>query len=386
MAEVAGLALAVVPLLISALEHRQGISRPLRAFFKFRQELSTALIDLRYVFVAYDQSVRLLLNTRSLSSQLKRDLGSAYDESMGLLKRIEATMETIAADLDIGGSDQVLQHGLQTIIAANPQISDPKNPSSQKYQLRGRLKFTRKIGKVTDGIHQLEEYNRKLQSLLDNAKKIGASQNLDEPASQTSIEFVADLQTIQANVARVHNGLIGRWCLKPQGHQTGLLLEQRLRRRRRHRQGPLNSVGMQDRYGVSIRRCAERSWFDTEVHVSCDVDTATSYPNITIAPPEPSTSAQRSSTVVSEVRDICMAIQSAAYPNSGFSLNKLNVLCGFHHLEARSYFLANSAVTLNGYLPVIKRKEHSIPDLYCLAITLAASVLQLSETPCFFST
>lgn len=128
MAEVAGLALAVLPLLISALEHRQGISRPLRAFFKFRQELSTALIDLRYVFVAYDQSVRLLLNTRvsgdemsrmiadhqdqlwmsqNLSSQLKRDLGSAYDESMRLLKRIEATMETIAADLDIGGSDQV---------------------------------------------------------------------------------------------------------------------------------------------------------------------------------------------------------------------------------------------------------------------------------------
>lgn len=83
----------------------------------------------------------------------------------------------------------------------------------------------------------------------------------------------------------------------------------------------------------------------------------------------------------SEVEDICLAIEGVVQSHIGFALDSSGVLRGVTDVSTHAYSLARKHVTLDEYLPVIKRKECALADFYCLAVTLVSSVLQLGETP-----
>lgn len=128
MAEIAGLVLGAVPLVISALEHYKEFSDQALVFWKWKGKLSKAIFRLVTERATYDQNLRLMLarivnhddldrlvedpqdelwTSRELLLDLKSELSKAYGPCMELVKEMEAVMVAIAAALDIDGSDQV---------------------------------------------------------------------------------------------------------------------------------------------------------------------------------------------------------------------------------------------------------------------------------------
>ena len=128
MAEVAGLVLAVVPLLISALEHYEDAVDPVVAFFRWRQRLPKVIRELYMENASYAQNIRLLLNqttsdaelsnminnpncddwkSADLENALQDQLGDAYTPCMSTVKEIAEIMVAIAKCLNIKGTDQV---------------------------------------------------------------------------------------------------------------------------------------------------------------------------------------------------------------------------------------------------------------------------------------
>ena len=128
MAEIVGLVLAAVPLLISALEHYEKAVDPVVAFFRWRQRLPKVIRGLYMENAAYEQNIRLLLSqatsdaelsdminnpncggwkSADLEDALKDQLGDAYTPCMSTVKEMAKIMVTIAECLNIKGTDQV---------------------------------------------------------------------------------------------------------------------------------------------------------------------------------------------------------------------------------------------------------------------------------------
>lgn len=128
MAEIAGLVLGAIPLLISALEHYEDLVEPTVVFFRWRGQLSKAIRRLLMGHTEYEQNMRLLLK-RAVSDEkladminhpysdlwkdkkvvedLQSKLGNAYLSSMSTVREIAEIMVSIAASLNIDGSDEV---------------------------------------------------------------------------------------------------------------------------------------------------------------------------------------------------------------------------------------------------------------------------------------
>jgi len=126
--ETAGLVLAIIPLLISALEHYEDGLEPTIAFFKWDKELSTAIRKLWYQHTSYEQSIRLLLTPITtnaelqemmecagsalwkdgeLADQLRDKLGKAFNPYLYTVQEIEELMKSLAEMLNIEGSNEV---------------------------------------------------------------------------------------------------------------------------------------------------------------------------------------------------------------------------------------------------------------------------------------
>lgn len=128
MAEIAGLVLGVVPLVISALENYEAFIEPTVAFIRWRGRLSQITRRLLMEYTNYEQNLRLLLKravedgdltamiedphhhlwaSTEMVLDLKRDLGGAFDSSMETIEEISSILVTIFASLNIQGSDRV---------------------------------------------------------------------------------------------------------------------------------------------------------------------------------------------------------------------------------------------------------------------------------------
>jgi len=128
MAEIAGLVLAVVPLLISALEHYEDAVDPYVAFRRWRQQLPKVIRDLYMGHTSYEQNIRLLLDQSTSNEQLSEmvsdpscahwksedlvdalqdRLGTAYEPCMSTINEIAGIMAEIAKCLNIDGADKV---------------------------------------------------------------------------------------------------------------------------------------------------------------------------------------------------------------------------------------------------------------------------------------
>ncbi|KAF6839587.1 hypothetical protein CPLU01_01724 [Colletotrichum plurivorum] len=409
MAEIAGLVLGVVPLVISALEHYEEFVEPAIAFFKWKGQLSQVTRRLLMEHTAYVQNLQLLLkravgsndlaemiedtkhrlwSSKGLVEALEDDLGQAYRPSMSTIHEMADIMVAISASLNIQGSDKVTQQGLEAVVFANPPLS--KTPVlRRRFYFRDRVAFTMKRRAINEKLEQLEKCNSRLYDFLEKAEKIHAiSQDGDDPAGRRSrVQFVAPLRSIQGNASKVHQGLRRRWCSEHDCHQAGLLLEQRIVRRKKHRFGTFRNAGKQNQFSVSLWRAAAMVWLDADFRIEDDPATIScasgaSIPKITFDIRFGDYQDDKStSEVESEVEDICLAIESAVQSHVGFSLDSCGVLRGVTGSSRQAYSLADKHITLDEYLPVIKRKECALADFYCLAITLVSSVLQLGETP-----
>lgn len=81
-----------------------------------------------------------------------------------------------------------------------------------------------------------------------------------------------------------------------------------------------------------------------------------------------------------EIKDICSIMQAATQSCVGFYFDEMGVLRGGHPTPRRACLYMDRMVTLGDLLQKLQGRL-AIRELYALAITLTASLLQLSHTP-----
>jgi hypothetical protein len=136
--ETAGLVLGSLPLLIAALEHYEDIVRPTREFFKWGKHRRKLVQELYTLRASYEQAIEILLkpiaepedsitmmdNPRSdlwkvgpVADRLRDTFGSAYKPLIFTIEEISEILGSIAAHLNIKGSQQVWHSPLPRIQA-----------------------------------------------------------------------------------------------------------------------------------------------------------------------------------------------------------------------------------------------------------------------------
>jgi hypothetical protein len=121
---------------------------------------------------------------------------------------------------------------------------------------------------VEEKLRQLDECNQRLAGFLEKAAKLhDHGSDIDTCSPRLRIRFAAPLETIRHGVSRVHRVLARSWCQAHRVHEAGLLLEQRLVRRRRTnctRRQP-SAAGSVSCFGVCILLEPVPTWYDTEI-------------------------------------------------------------------------------------------------------------------------
>lgn len=128
--ETAGLVLASLPILISALENYEDIVGPTKQFFRWKKYKRKLVQELYTLRASFDQAILVLLKpiaepeelnammedlgsdlwrTGSIADDLRNTLGSAYDPLILTIREIAEELGLIAAHLNLEGSQQVLQ-------------------------------------------------------------------------------------------------------------------------------------------------------------------------------------------------------------------------------------------------------------------------------------
>ncbi|KAK4186117.1 hypothetical protein QBC35DRAFT_413475 [Podospora australis] len=416
MAEIAGLVLAVTPLLISALEHYEDAVEPVIAFFRWRQQLPKVIRELYMGHTSYEQNLRLLLsdtvdkaelgdmidNPRSehwkdqtLIEALQDKLGTAYEPCLSTINEIADIMVMIAKCLNIDGncSTGLHQQTLTSLVIANPPISNA-TVFRARFCFKQRMDFTMNRKSANALLAKLQRCNTRLYEFIEKAEKLQSAVSSTEAPSTTRlrIQFVAPLELIRGNASHVHSVLSHGWCDSHAAHHAGLRLEQRLVRRGRNRSSLSQDsftghVGKSDCFGVSLLRSSMLSWIDTEFHIDeKEIKKQTSpgrrVRKVAFSVAEPPTEPAQQLQPLPEVKNICSTIESLRHPFLGFRLRPSQKLIGpFEILSTPSPILSDKCTTLQDVLPVIRHEDFSLPDLYTLAITLVSSILQLSQTP-----
>ena len=126
--ETAGIVLAVLPLLISALEHYNEGLEPIKAFWEFDYQLPLHIRKLRNQHVHYEQTLRLLLSPIAeahkvgemieapngnlwrdpqMQKKLEDRLQESYEAYHETVVHMEELMKRLARDLKIDGNERV---------------------------------------------------------------------------------------------------------------------------------------------------------------------------------------------------------------------------------------------------------------------------------------
>ncbi|KAK6541414.1 hypothetical protein TWF694_007226 [Orbilia ellipsospora] len=413
--EIAGLLLGAIPLVISALEHYEDIIGPTKAFFKYKGELDRAIRDLRNQHALFEQSIELLLapvtdgqqlnemidNTNSglwkdpdIEGRLKENLGRAYQPYLRTVQDIQTTMIGIALKLDnVDGVKNLNRDGLEAIISQH--VAAKVNGKLQKFEISKRVKFTMKKKNIKQSLQELQSYNDLLDKFHIKAEKITA---IDEPyKSDRRSTFTLHADTIRENAKRLYNVISNTWCLTHSSHSAGLLLEQRLAKKRKggpgqNRRRPAPSHFDINCFSLSLLQSstsASKKWLDVEVrvveaHVSGQNNSSTVQIR-TSAPPSVSVTSPPTSLPYSNpsqlqiVTDLCSMLQNPCHPCIGFCLDIDDRLRGAYDAQ-RSVAYVDGGVSLQEILTTVPGGL-SGKEQYDLSLTLASSILQLSHTP-----
>ncbi|KAF4948908.1 hypothetical protein FGADI_9192 [Fusarium gaditjirri] len=224
MAEVAGLVLGAIPLILSSLKHQDELSEYTLAFFRWRKAKSLMIRQLALCQVDFELNMRLLLknavspekhfqmienpqdgswNDGEFLKNIEQKLGKSYSILISILRDIENSMVWIVSSLDIAGPDELAQKGLRAIIQEHDLVAQTVLPR-RTLKLQMRAKFTWSRRKVKAEMKKLEDCNAKLSRILM------ASNQLTESAPTTNnmtVNFVGPLEEISRNASRVHDAL-----------------------------------------------------------------------------------------------------------------------------------------------------------------------------------
>ncbi|KAK4204394.1 hypothetical protein QBC40DRAFT_97816 [Triangularia verruculosa] len=440
MAEVLGIVLGVIPLVISALEHYQDVVDPAVAFFQWRQQLPKVIRELYMAHTSYEQNLRLLLHHKAvdeehlsemienpssehwkdshLVSALQDKLGTAFEPCMSTINEIADLMLSISKCLNIEGTD-IPRHqnrwerwrpssllptqpkwdianpvtldatgALAAIIIANPP--EPNEPKFRtRFHFRQRIEFTMNRKNANNLLKKLDKCNTRLYEFIEKANKLqGQTQAEAPPESKTrsKLKFVASLDCIRGNASKIHGAISSGWCTSHPTHLACLRLERRRGKKTPSRKSSSSAqeVGRKDCFGISLLKGSKLSWIDIELEVDEedeDVQASSGQrtPTIKIVLPQASTRPTRQSQLP-EVTDICYILESMAHPLLGFRLCARKLLGPFR-VNTPAPRLSEKCITLQDFLPAIKHEDFPLPDLYLLAVTLVSSILQLSSTP-----
>lgn len=104
-----------------------------------------------------------------------------------------------------------------------------QSASNRKFQFSNRLKFTMKRRKVKGLLENLDQYNARLDGLVQKAERIEG----DRYQTHKKLRFTEPWDTVRKNARMLYRALSQSWCDSHSSHSVGLLLEQRIVRKKR---------------------------------------------------------------------------------------------------------------------------------------------------------
>ncbi|KAL4782602.1 hypothetical protein BJX76DRAFT_369047 [Aspergillus varians] len=322
--EAAGLVLGTLPLLISALEHYEDVSRPTREFFTWRRHRRRLIQELD------------LWASSAIAESLRETLKVVYDPLKIAIGEIAEILDEIASHLNIQPSQQGTVQ-LRDIITSNlPGANTPF--LKRNFEFNQRILFTMKKKAIKMSLERLEVCTNRIDTWIQRADRIS-----DAGASRTRISFSDSLNTIQDNATRIY------WALHQ--NQCKRILDGECYRNIH-------------RFDAEFR-IVETPSSDNEVQVKLSVlNDAFPYDDPSSLP---------------LVKDICQYIQQPAHPIFGFRLDSTESLRVYPSSSTVIPF-AGQGGTLRSILPSL-RTRLPLEELYCVAITIVASAFQLSHNP-----
>ncbi|CAJ2507319.1 Uu.00g085050.m01.CDS01 [Anthostomella pinea] len=185
--EIAGVVLGVIPLLISAIEDYKSGKSTMAAFVQYRGHLETLTFRLKYQKLAFyfdilellrsaqvreaeigadmtEQECLMVLNDAKNGTQVREYLGIHYDAFIGVLRRYEECLQTIARKLrHITRLPQMAKDDLQALITANPPING-------KFDFKGGVSFTMRRDALKGLVEELKEDRLSLKVILKGTR------------------------------------------------------------------------------------------------------------------------------------------------------------------------------------------------------------------------
>lgn len=163
-------------------------------------------------------------------------------------------------------SIQPSQQNLHSIVQANPPASLSLDPR-KRFFFRERVRFTMKKQDLRDRMDRLHKCIETLAGFAERAEKLD-----DGPTRQLcKIKFSAPLTSIRENACKVHKVLQSRWCTSHSLHRAGILLEERILRRKRGRQSARAAsepIGTADRFALCLdEHLPATGWLATEFRI-----------------------------------------------------------------------------------------------------------------------
>jgi hypothetical protein len=120
-----------------------------------------------------------------------------------------------------------------------------------------------KKGKLKKLLEEFDTCNKRLDSYTSKANKIEEAYR-----AQRKSKFAYPLRLIQENAEKLHNALGRTWCTARSTHRAGLLLEQRLAKRRKHMTNLPDKPKVEcdvNCFRISLLQCRTPSkWLDVE--------------------------------------------------------------------------------------------------------------------------
>ncbi|KAF4303524.1 hypothetical protein GTA08_BOTSDO09171 [Botryosphaeria dothidea] len=211
--ELAGLVLAVLPLVISALEDYNDGLDPVKAFVKWENYLPQYIRKLRNQHVHYEQTLRLLLapitteyelaemiaephgdlwKDPEMARKLKLKLDESYGAYHQTIKDVEGIMTKIAEKLDLDRTINVTRNDLEAMLVAN------KPKAAQKFEFRKRVKFSMNKKKVKKLLEELDDCNKELERFTEKSEKLEPYRKNSKPSIAQKLQKLL-LQDITLN-------------------------------------------------------------------------------------------------------------------------------------------------------------------------------------------
>ncbi|KAF2271109.1 hypothetical protein CC78DRAFT_550067 [Lojkania enalia] len=396
--ELAGLVLATIPLIISALEHYEDAVEPTIAFFQWKGQLSKAINELSVVYASYDQALRLLLqpiasredvvammeDTRDelwtkgdVAEELRNHLGAAWKPCVMTIEEVSDSLLEISQHLNIAGAQLVNNKDLRELVQANPPISQALMPK-KRFEFKDQVKFTMKRRKLKAQIERIELCLKRLSDFTERAEKLDDG----PPKSRWKVKFSGPLTVIRENASKLHSTLLRNWCAHNSEHYAGLHLEQRLvRPRKRTNRLAQESVASSDCFALSLNEHGlKKAWLSAEFRIVDLPSPNSSRISFTVSTaPNTSPTPYLTPSTLPMIQEICSYLQKCQFPTIGFCVDESHQLRAYTGQIGLEKCL-DQDVTLAKMLSKLPQRLAN-GDIYNLAITLTASIFQLIDTP-----